>query len=213
MQVPLELSFHTLPQEQGEAIRPLVEHEVARLDKLADLISCQVAVEQPQHHQRTGNPYRVRIRVTIPPGKELVVSQEPGHRRQHESLRRTVRHAFAAMERRIKAASARRRGDVKHAETLDEPHGIVVRLYPEAGYGFLKDVNSEEEVYFHAHAVVNHHFDRLEEGTQVRYTETMGEEGPQASTVHIVDKPGVASGKSGTPEVDAPEGWRRKDYR
>ena len=213
MQVPLELSFHTLPEHEEDTARALVESEVQRLDRLADLIACRVAVEQPQQHQRPGNPYRVRIRVTIPPGKELIVTQEPSHRRQHESLQRTIRHAFRAMERQIKAASARRRGDVKHAEAHDEPHGIVVRRFPGAHYGFIKDLESEEEIYFHANAVLGHGFERLEEGTLVRYTPAMGDEGPQASTVHISDKPGVASARQGEPEVHAPPGWTRRDGR
>jgi len=37
---------------------------------------------------------------------------------------------------------------------------------------------------------LNDDFDRLEIGTGVRFVEEPGEEGPQASTVQIVDKPG-----------------------
>ena len=37
-------------------------------------------------------------------------------------------------------------------------------------------------------------FPRLEIGTGVRFVEERGEEGPQASTVQIVDKPGARAG-------------------
>ncbi len=38
-------------------------------------------------------------------------------------------------------------------------------------------------------SVVNNEFNELKEGTSVRYVETEGEQGPQASTIQIVHKP------------------------
>jgi cold shock CspA family protein len=36
--------------------------------------------------------------------------------------------------------------------------------------------------------VVNASFDQLEPGTEVRFSEEAGDEGPQASTVHVIGK-------------------------
>ncbi|MEJ2428230.1 MAG: HPF/RaiA family ribosome-associated protein [Deltaproteobacteria bacterium] len=67
---------------------------------------------------------------------------------------------------------------------------LVDKLFPEKDYGFLKTVDGRV-LYFHRNSVLADDFDRLEIGTGVRYVETMGDKGPQASTVQIVDKPGV----------------------
>ena len=62
MDIPLELSFHHA--QKTDELEELIRKRVARLEKFHQhLVSCRVAVEQPQTHQRSGNPYRVRIEV------------------------------------------------------------------------------------------------------------------------------------------------------
>jgi hypothetical protein len=51
-------------------------------------------------------------------------------------------------------------------------------------------------------------FERLEIGTGVRYFPSEGEQGPQASTVQIVDKPGSRASKVEDSHVELPEGWK-----
>ncbi len=214
MNIPLELSFHNLPEAyQGDA-REVVRRELQRIERHADIMSCRVAVERPQHPHRTGNPFRVRVQVTMPPQKELVAVREATERTDTQSLLAAIRRAFRAADRQVKAAGRRRRGDVKRHEPPEMNLGIIVRLYPRDAYGFIKDLRSGEEIYMHEHAVTGGDFQRLEEGTQVRYTtSTEGDDGPQASTVHLVEKPGVASGRQGQPAVAPPEGWSRRDQR
>lgn len=115
MQVPLEWSHRGLDNEQARTLEVLVREQAAKLERHApDLVSCRVAVEVPQTHQRTGSPYRVRIEVGLPATDELVVSREPGQGDIHEPAETAIRAAFAAMERQIESARQRRRGDVKH---------------------------------------------------------------------------------------------------
>ncbi len=65
----------------------------------------------------------------------------------------------------------------------------VVKLFKDQDYGILKTVEGRE-IYFHRNSVVEDDFDRIELGTGVQYEKTLGNEGPQATTVRIVDKPG-----------------------
>ena len=51
-------------------------------------------------------------------------------------------------------------------------------------YGTIETPDGRE-IYFHRNSVLNADFDRLENGASVRFTEEMGEKGPQASSVHI----------------------------
>jgi cold shock CspA family protein len=68
--------------------------------------------------------------------------------------------------------------------------------------------SDEIETHIHKNAVLHTDFERLEIGTGVRYFPSEGEEGPQASTVQIVDKPGSRASKVEEPHVEQPEGWK-----
>jgi len=54
------------------------------------------------------------------------------------------------------------------------------------GYGFLTTPEGRE-LYFHRNAVLGRDFDKLEVGTEIRYDEEMGEAGPQATSVKVID--------------------------
>jgi hypothetical protein len=112
LQVPMEISFH------GVAVSPRHEarlrREAERLHRFArGLVSCRVAVERPGRSRHTANPWRVRVEVTMPPGKDLVVSKTSRDDEAPDALLLTVREAFQALERRLKRTVALRRGDVK----------------------------------------------------------------------------------------------------
>lgn len=86
----------------------------------------------------------------------------------------------------------------------------MTKLFPSEGYGFLKAM-SGEEIYFHKNSVLHDDFGRLTVGTGVRFFLSQGQDGPQASTVQIVSKPGERAGKSrDTKETAAvpPLGWQ-----
>jgi cold shock CspA family protein len=54
-------------------------------------------------------------------------------------------------------------------------------------YGVIMTPDNRE-IYFHRNSVLNEEFDKLEEGTEVRFHEESGEQGPQASTVKVEGK-------------------------
>jgi cold shock CspA family protein len=68
-------------------------------------------------------------------------------------------------------------------------HGQIVRLLPDRDCGFLATADGQE-IYFHRNSVADLAFDKLEIGSEVRFVETMGEQGPQASTVALVGRLG-----------------------
>lgn len=206
MQVPLEKSFQDLSEIEHDRAEQVIRDQVPRLERLADdIIACRIGVSRPQRHQRTGSPYRVRIRVTMPPHHELVVTKEPGQNDQHDEIRTVLRDAFHAMERQVKETAERRRRDVKNHAV--EPTGFVVKLFTESGYGFIK-TDEGDELYFHANSVAHGEFERIAIGTQVRFVATVGDKGPQATTVQIVDKPGVRRMEDGEAEQQVPDTWK-----
>ncbi|MCW5977438.1 MAG: HPF/RaiA family ribosome-associated protein [Bryobacteraceae bacterium] len=203
----IEITFRDVPRD--EAVERLIRQKAEKLERVCPyLTSCRVTVERESNRRRAGNAYRVRIDLTLPPGKELAVSRDPGDRQQQGDLHVVVRRAFEAARRQLKDLVEKQRLDVKsHPEQNIE--GVVTKLFRETGYGFLRDAMGRE-VYFHRNSVREGDFDRLEVGTGVNFFENEGEgeRGPQASTVRIVDKPGIRAPKVEQPAVEPPLGWR-----
>lgn len=208
MQVPLEVTYRDVPHT--EAIEALVQEKVAKLERFCDHInSCHIAIEKVHDHPRSGSPYRVRIDLKVPPGHELVADQNPGQGTQYEPLEAVIRDAFEAAERQLKELNQRQQQHVK-THPMQETTGIVTKLLPEKDYGFLKTFE-DQEVYFHRNSVLHDDFDRLAIGTGVHFFVEAGEQGPQASTVKVVDKPGArVPESSAAEEIEPPLGWRQE---
>ncbi|MCF8036955.1 MAG: HPF/RaiA family ribosome-associated protein [Desulfobacteraceae bacterium] len=101
MEVPLEITYRNV--EKSEDIDQLIREKAAKLDGMHDRItSCRVSVEKPQEHQRSGNNYRVRIDMRVPPGKELVVRREAGEGDMHDPLRSLITEAFKKISKQLK---------------------------------------------------------------------------------------------------------------
>ena len=176
MQVPLEISTRLI--QLSPALEADLRKRAARLERYYDRItSCRIAVERPSNHHNEGGPYRVRLDITVP-GSELVANKEA------DDLNAAIRDAFQAAERQVDEFSQRRRGDVK--TPVGPPTGRVVRVFPEDGFGFIEAPDGRE-VYFHRNAVLES-FDELQVGSEVRFAEEQGIEGPQASTVSLVGR-------------------------
>jgi cold shock CspA family protein len=204
MEIPLEISFRNVQPHPD--IEARVRRRLAKLERLCDhIIRCRVAVERPNAHPDSGNPYRIRLELTVPPKHEIVVDEGPLANDLQTELPTVINNAFRAAERQVRRVVEKQRGQVKaHVE----PTAFVVRLFRDEGYGFVKTPEGRE-IYFHRNSVVERDWDRLEVGTQVRFVEEMGEMGPQATTVQIVDKPGARLPEEGPEAVETPLGWER----
>jgi cold shock CspA family protein len=188
MNVPLEISFRDV--EKTDDLENLLRGEASSLEEVNDHVSsCRISVERPQKHLRTGSPYRVRIDMTVPPGHEIVAKREPGQGEMHEELETVILDAFDDARRQLRELNDRQAGEEKR-HPAQETTALVHRLVPQEDFGFLKTLDGRD-VYFHRNSVANNDFDRLAVGTGVRHAAEMGENGLQATTVRIVDKPGV----------------------
>ena len=182
MQIPLQISFENM--EPSEAARAAIGREVERLEKYRHHITgCRVAVIAPSTKHRHGSVYRINIWVTIPPHENIVVSHQPSDDRSHMHVEVAIKDAFAAARRQIEALAQRANGNVKFHEI--DAHGRVSKI--SADYGFIA-TSDGREIYFHRNSVIDNVFDRLSVGSEVRFTEELGEKGPQASTVHLIGK-------------------------
>ena len=183
MQQPLEITFRDIPR--SEALEANIREKADKLDQFYEkIMACHVIVERPHGHHHQGQLYHVRIDLTVP-GGELVIKRDPKEHHAHEDPYVAVRDAFKAARRKLQDFARKQRGDIKSHEM--PPHGIVSEIVPMMDCGRILSSDGRE-IYFHRNSVVDGYFDLLEEGDRVWYTEEAGEEGPQASTVHIVGK-------------------------
>ena len=101
MQLPINITYRGV--EKSDDVDSLVLEYAGRLDKFCDHINrCDVAIEQPNHAHQKGNPFRVRIDVTVRPRHELVVEEKQTDNGTHEPLKKVIHDAFKTMERQLR---------------------------------------------------------------------------------------------------------------
>ena len=110
--LPLQITW------RGMEASPAVEADIrAKAEKLKQtydhIVSLRVVVESPHAHHHKGRIYQLHIDVRVP-GKEIVVTHNPGDDHAHEDLYVATRDAFDAARRRLKEYGRVRRGDVKN---------------------------------------------------------------------------------------------------
>lgn len=186
MQTAPELIFHDV--DRSAWVETYILERVQRLERFADgITSCRVTLTQEQASHQKGNRYSVLVEARTPPNHDLAAKKAKMIHDMATQLPALINLAFGAIERQLKKTAALRRGDVKQADLRHDghPHGIVEKLFDE-GYGFLRAVDDDRQIYFHRNNVLHGDFERLAVGTEVRFTAQDGEQGPQASSVQIV---------------------------
>jgi cold shock CspA family protein len=183
MQIPVEISYREV--RKTPYLENLIRSKIKKLERVCDyMTSCRVAVEKPQRTINTGNPHRVRITMRVPPGHELIAERKPGEGDMADSLEKIIRDAFDAARKQLeKLVEIQREKVKKHPQ--QEVNAIIDRINREEGYGFLRTTNGRE-IYFNRNSVLNKEFEKLRAGIGVNYFEEQGDDGPQASSVHII---------------------------
>jgi ribosome-associated translation inhibitor RaiA len=186
MKVPIEITYRDVAK--SDSIDSLIREKAAKMDQICDHItSCRVAIEKPHEFQKSGQPYRVRIEMRVPPGHVLVAKRESTEGDIHNDLQAIIRDAFDAIRRQLQKVNRQQHGQIKsHPE--QETSALVDKLFPSEGYGFLRTMQGRQ-VYFNKNSVLYGDFERMSTGDGVRFVEQAGDEGPQASTVQLIDKP------------------------
>jgi len=185
MDVPPEIAFRGL--EPTDALKQRILDGIDDLEEVYDrLVSCRVMVEDTTPGRHTGKIYRVRLEIGIP-HQTVMVDSKPREADEARDVQQVMRHAFEIGRRRLSELKERQRREVKTMEL--PPHARVTKLLTNGEgtrYGFLM-AEDGREIYFHENALVNLDYDDLDVGDEVRYAESRGDKGPQASTVAPLD--------------------------
>jgi ribosomal subunit interface protein len=181
MQVPLEIAYHQVAK--SEAIDQLIRQKMDHLEQFCDHItSCAVVVERPHLHERSGNPFRVRLDLHVPPGHEIVAVAGQEHNDMHDELPTVVIDAFDKAERQLKTLVARQRGETKKHEA---PVAVISQLDLANGSGVITDLQGRD-IQFDRSSVIGKDFEKLAVGMAAVYTEEEGALGPRATTMSVL---------------------------
>lgn len=179
--IPFEVAYRNV--EPSEAVERQVLRGLARLGKLEpEIIRCHVMLELRHPRHRKGNLFHVRVDLTVP-GREVTVSRTPPKHRESEEPVTAIGEAFDKVRQRLAETLRVQRGDVKTHEV--PPHGVVTDLFPD--HGFIRAADGRV-IYFHRNSVLNDAYDNVAEGAEVRFAESMGDQGPQATSVTLIGK-------------------------
>lgn len=188
MQVPLQIHFEHIAHV--DFIEERVRREAAKLERFCDRItSARVVIGRPQHRHRKGDTYALRIHLTIPGAADIAVSRDPAATGRHEEIQVTITDAFDEARRQLQDLVRKRDGDVKMHEVPS--HGVIHTLDPGRDHGFIS-ASDGREIYFHRNSVEGGNFDKLSVGQEVRFSEAVGDKGPQATIVTAIGKHHIA---------------------
>ena len=183
MQIPLQITFRHM--EHSDALDAKIREKVQKLEQFAKhIMSCRVTVDLEHKHHQQGKLYGVKIDITLPE-TVIIADRHPDKHHAHEDVYVALRDAFDASRRQLEDYVRIQRGKVKEHKIM--PHGRIKELFPSTDYGWI-ETSDGREIYFHRNSVIDEDFDNLAAGDKVHFNEEMGEEGPQASTVHVEGK-------------------------
>lgn len=188
MQMPVEIAFDNM--EPVDWAEDEVRVRTAKLEKLYPrLTGCRVRVAQRAKNAGGTVPPVVRIEMSVPGYKDIVVSHEPDHLQQKyqtPNLHNAINEAFRIAEDRLIAFKDQRqdRSRQGHHDSENQFLGQVTEIDPNGEFGFLLSKEGGL-LYFHRNSVLTGDFDALRPGAEVHYVEEMGDTGPIAAKVRV----------------------------
>jgi ribosome-associated translation inhibitor RaiA len=94
MPTPLRISFRNM--DSSPEIEKRVSEKARKLERFNDrIVGCNVVVEAPHRHHRSGNLFNVRIALSVP-GRGIHVGHTGSEDHAHEDMNVASRDAFDA---------------------------------------------------------------------------------------------------------------------
>ncbi len=97
-----------------DALESLIAQKIEKLEQYYDQISsCRVAIEKTHDHPGSGSPYRVRLDITVPENREVIVDKSPDEGVQYLPLEAVIRDAFDAANRQLRELNDQQHNHMK----------------------------------------------------------------------------------------------------
>lgn len=114
--------------------------------------------------------------VTVPTRQTLT------SRKEDKTFEEAIRAAFDAVAIELRKYRDKRADKVARIEPLPQLRGVVSKIFPNQGYGFILN-DGGGEVYFHKNALKGISFDEVQDGLEVLFESEPGEKGLHATIV------------------------------
>ena len=184
METPIEIAFQGMAANTG--VRDSIIKHVSQLEeRFGRIIAGRVVLKTPGGHHQKGGLYEINIRLTLPEGREVVIGHTPQNDERYSDLNFSINDTFKRARRQLQDQVRKLQGQVKRHEGT--PVGTVAELDPLGEFGLI-ETEDGREIYFHRNSVLGGEFPRLKVNSRVTYAEEIGEKGPQASTVKLIEK-------------------------
>jgi ribosomal subunit interface protein len=168
MQIYIEGQHTDVQSELRERITQRLEELNAQHD---DILHARVALDKDTHHQQGADEVRITLSLA---GKMLTA------RKTATTLYDAANAAMETIDRELRRfREQRQEGTQARGPRIS---GRVVKLFGERQYGFV-ETETYAEVFFHADAVRDASFDKLEIGMVMDLEIESGEKGPQAARI------------------------------
>ena len=191
MQIPLEIAFRNI--EEPSAIEAAIRDHVGRLERIyRRMIGCRVRVDQRNRNVNETIPPVVHIEISVPGHKDIIVAHEAGHLQrkfQAPDVRNAVNEAFRIAEQRLSKYKEKITDHgiaASEHEATQEFRGQIAELHPEKNSGFLM-TKEGGLLYFHRNSLLIGDFDKLRRGDDITYVENVGDTGPIATKVRLIE--------------------------
>ncbi len=100
--------------DKTNALESLIAKKVEKLEQAYEKISsCRIAIEKVHDHPSGGSPYRVRLDITVPESREIVVDKSPDQNKQYPPLEAVIRDAFDVAFRQLREMNNQQHGHMK----------------------------------------------------------------------------------------------------
>ncbi len=107
-----EIHFHGI--DKSEAIEERVREKVAKLERhFGRMTRCRVVLEAPHRNPQKPKVYQIKIEISLPRRKPLVISHERAGSHAHEELALAIREAFEAARRKADELASKIGGRTK----------------------------------------------------------------------------------------------------
>ncbi|NIM21922.1 MAG: cold shock domain-containing protein [Candidatus Latescibacteria bacterium] len=143
-----------------------------------DLIHGRITLTKNPHHKKLRNVAEALVVVSLP-GRHTITA-----RKENKTFEEAIRRAFAAVAIELKKYRGKRSRTEARTPPVPPYHGVICKLFPQERYGFILKEGGDE-VYFHANALRELEFERLEDGIEVVFGLEQGKKGPQATVVAV----------------------------
>src|ERR1700690_2516901 len=109
----------------SDAIEGYIRGELEKLgDAGARVTSTAVFVAEPRAKHFSGDPYKLRVRLTVDGGPDINVSHDPGPGTRHDAQQMAVRDIFRIVRRRLEDATRRRQALSPAAGSARQPSRV-----------------------------------------------------------------------------------------